>query len=463
MVIAVAFILFALFYWFGYFVLKESLIKKFHSFILPFQKEKPSKTKKFFWLYFIVLCLMIHYLCQYLSVGSFENIFFQNYNMNLSRNYISLPFQFIRGLFNTIYFVSSFLSLWLLFCYSVEKNCTLEFILAGILLFISSTGLYLTGFRTYPVLLVAGSLILFCRHWLLQRKLCKRLFVILILFILYSTLVMPLVDILRPNYKGFVSSFERIKNIDIVTHYKDFFMKKLMRKLDTLYFEKYKQDFAKQEKRNIPTVTNSGFLINNPSSGSQNETKSQNKAENLNLSQYDLEKKKLLMDYIGGGHHYSQQIAWQLMVFPKYIDFLGIKALFEDYMAILPKPICDLFSIEKKISIGTYVASLKGWKKGSQPSGPFGEGYVCFGFCGGYLAMMFVSFCCGLLGKIAVYGLFINDRDDEFQVFSLVCLLASPFMITVGMGLLIPAFYGIVIILLGHYFVTKISNLIQST
>jgi hypothetical protein len=342
-------------------------------------------------------------------------------------------------------------SLWLLFCYSTEKNYTLEYVSAGTLLFISSTGLYFTGFRTYPVLLVASTLILFCRHWLLQKKLYKRLFVIIIPFILYSILIMPLVDILRPNYKGFVSSFQRIQNIDIVSHYKNFFVKKLMRKLDTLYFEKYRQDLAEKEKSNNAILTNNSSFANSSTNNHQNksESKSPNN-ETPNIPQYDLKEKKILMSYKGGGHSYSQQIAWQLMVFPKHADFLGIKALFEQYMAVLPKPILDLFSIEREMSIGTYVASLKGWKKGSQPSGPFGEGYVCYGFCGGYIAMMYAAFCSGFLGKIAIYGLFNNDRDDEFQVFSLICLLTVPFMITVGMGLFIPMFYGIIVILLGH-------------
>jgi hypothetical protein len=474
--IAVGIVWASILFWLGYILLKEKYIifisQKCLGKIKTTENNNMILPSCVFWFFFfLALTIIISvFSTDYLFYkGDFHRIFFTHYRMREMNETVDiwrpLLLSIIRYFLMFLRYIPVFIALPLLFESLNNKRTTkpLTIIASYFLVILSLTQISLIGSRTFPAaVLLATLLLIFTTFLYSTRRLCKIAIPLLLIFACYASLFILFLPAFRQLdfHECIAKSRKVFTQASIKTLYDGLLAKtrnvevpaslKVEKATNNVYSEIKNRDSVLSEttKHCVPHESSQCLF--------GTDTKLMNSSEK---SQLLLEEKKFLQTY-PATYSISKEIAWVMMYYGRHKEYVGI---FNNpryvFYTLMPSRI---FPKDKSLTHVGHIVGQDKWGKTSPFNsvvGPFGEGYVSYGFVGGYFYWGIFALIYGILSKFAIVCLFTENPRFELLPLSLFILVIGHHLMWQGQSIFIHPLCGFLALII---FYVVILHVIES-
>ncbi|MDR2409278.1 MAG: hypothetical protein LBE13_14350 [Bacteroidales bacterium] len=469
--IAIGIVLASILFWSGYILLKE----KYIIFISQkcFGKIKTTDNNNIllpswgFWFFFFLALIIIIsiFSTDYLFYkGDFHRIFFTHYRMKESGEigavWHPLLLSTIRYFLMFFRHIPIFIALPLLFEALNNKRAinSLTIIASYSLVILSLTQISLIGNRTFPAAaLLATILLVFTTFLYSTRRLYKIAIPLLLIFTCYTILFILFLPVFRNlGFHEFMTKSQKVfTQTGIKTLYAGLLAKtksvevptslKVEEKSNNIHSKIKSDDNVLSETENHDSVYESlQFLFGT-------DTRSMTSSEKSKLL---IEEKNFLQNY-PVTYSISKEIAWVMMYYGRHKEYVG---MFNNpryvFYTLLPSRIKD----KSLTHVGNIVGKDK-WGESSPSNsvvGPFGEGYVSYGFIGGYFYWSIFALISGLLSKFAIVCLFTKNPRFELLPLSLFILVIGHHLMWQGLSAFIHPLCGFLTLIIFYAVIVRV-------
>gem|GEM_PF-5984773 len=450
--IALGFILAALAFWVGYFLLRTKYVTNFIAFSFAHQAddEKGISFKKLY-VYSVVILVVVcgHYLLQYARYGNFEYCFLSAYNFqakqHLARTTFPLWMRFLNLVFTGMLYWTPYLSLLLLFETLRRHGKQYYFfhsLLAFIILLISATAVFLLGFRSQCFYVCIGTVLLALFAVFSPTRGLKKVSAIFIIFIVfYASLFFLTLPQMRGHKQAIYQLLPTMRSV-IMSH-----SLRIQVLLDNMLLSERTQ--KKHAYDNLPTLRHMPEAETSGSSASRVETSGSSASQrdglekassflheskivllpfDLNISYIDRPlteeeenqrkyERAYLKSYPRFAHNLGPEISWIVLMFGRHTPYLGFSYEFRSIMnTFLPPPLGSGNNFETTNRI------IGKNKRGNAP-GHFAVGYASYGLIGACCYWMLAAFISGLFAKFIVVYFHLEARYLESSLLAFVLFL----------------------------------------
>jgi hypothetical protein len=463
-VLAVGILLASLAFGLGYCVLKSKYIERITVFLNGQLNNENGISKRKFWCWtvFIIITIMLYYVCQYVRFGKFEYMFFQSYyhwhDLQEKLKESSFGMRATNWFITNFYLTMMFFALVLLF-EVLKKRKHLYGITPIISAFIVSlivmTSMFLLGYRTYPLYCVQCVYLLVVISF--THPSCRlSLIAVPLVFIIFIYCAFDAFYVVKIRHYGIYKIHERIVATMNSPKELENVRKRLFVIQDDVQAPKNVQFDLELKRTDIDNQhRDTIFPVDTPVEISLVGETTNQKQEIQTKKQIDEQEIKLKNELVylrnkRYGHSLSQQTAWVMLYFGRHHQYLGVTYSLRGFLnRVLPPP----FGKDKSfIGIGNMLDKMGT----GNAIGPFGEGYASGGLICGYLYWIGWSFLCGLMAKAAMIFLFsFRQNDFETTAFGLCLFVFIPATITAGYSLMYQHVTSFFVILTCEFLVLR--------
>jgi hypothetical protein len=432
--IAVGIILASFAFWMGYGLLKEQWVRSFTTRVWNFtifsrdDNQNIPVWKLRFFLIGIVLCILGYYTSQYLIWGKFEYLFFRIYDLKMPLDMSQIPQNRTliligsRYILNFLYYVTIYFSLSSLFVILKTKSCnknTLLITIATIVAILSITSLFFTGLRNYPVFVLYFVLIFIVLSFVNSERHFS-LSAVLVLFIITFYSLFWLFIMTEARFHGIYGLHTATKS---AIQKRMFVVQQLAMKQKEI---KIPNDLNINQNLNQKIVINNTDQTTDLSHGHLEPIHSTPTIDDQNKTEQKLAKEKQFLQTYKGGSSISREIAWIMLYYGRHTNYLGFFYPLKSLMvSILPSHLKSKIPGAGQLIYRERKQGHWGGQHGGTVPGLFGEGYMSYGYVGGFFYWSLFSFFCGFLSKFATVNLFTPSSSIEITALSLFFYIMS--------------------------------------
>lgn len=463
---AIGFIWASAVFWCGYNLIRTKHIDRVSVRLLPPHEETDSINRRKLWAFsiYLVILLLGYIVVMYVKCGSMDYLIGTVYKLEYNQRALagefaaeSLCFKGIQYLFRNTIWVLPYAAVALLFAI-LRKQKKAHGILLTISVFLLTFFIFnfvplSIGSRAMFICIIGSSYLMVLASFLFSSRHLS-LIAIPILMLLVLSMVFWILTVQTIRNYGFAATFVGPRNVfssvgigraiasatgtvenQTVPQYmidtgNDFYLTippngdsgtdtptslVSLTKVDTVT-QKVDAVTQKVDTDTQKSVVMSGVSHNEESDIPSSEWIAADRARQQHLQAMELEKNFLLTYKYS--HSKSKEMAWALLWFGRHRDYLGffyqLKHIAYNIFPYQSKP-------EDRVpSVGHIVHQDRGYRSlTGSIVGPFGDGYACYGYVGGFFYWGLYALFGGMFARFSVYTLYTASPRLELTVLSL--------------------------------------------
>ena len=479
--IAVSVLASAVAFFLAYCFFKETrilaVVEKYNSLIKKNSNETDGTTYGTFWFFvvFIMVSFAVYYGSRYCYYGNVSEMFFEVYNRNSFNHSINFGKETTSFWRRLPLLVSLYLNHTLMYCgiglmfECFRKRGTLRSLFSfwtGVLMaFLTCTSLMGLGYRTMPFYVAWVIMLLtIASIYVPSQRITKWAIPLIVFFLCYSLFAFLVLQNTRSIGIG-----------KIITTVQNFLSKEETRK-DTIssivakndnQFLRLDQDLVidvnlTSHHVNVPMIPFEEIKIDQtlqaeptPQVGQTPQTDQslvlENKPIHAEQDRFLKERKFLLSNRRSYGWASSRFIAWNMLWFGRHQEFVGFGNT-QLCTLIIPRKVLKLQPSD------LYMDMARFGKPYGSTLGPFGSGYIDYGFIGGYFNCILWGVICGFLAKIGMTLLFHDRTPIEFRMVASGLAVSIPVVLGANSAALMYILIGFTIIAICYSIFLVFSN-----